>query len=126
MTLLFQIEPSSGKPIYKQIIDQINRLVMSGFLKPGAEIPPVRQVASDLEVNPMTVSKAYSLLEATGVLERLRGKGMIVSRNQRSTNSLAKKLQQIHPSLLESATQAKQLALPKKAVLEAFNQLLEE
>lgn len=126
MTLLFQIEPSSGKPIYKQMIEQINRLVMSGFLKPGTEIPSVRQVASDLEVNPMTVSKAYSLLEATGVLERVRGKGMIVARNQKSTNSLVKKLQQIQPSLVEAATQAKQLALPIDAVLKSLKKLLEE
>ena len=114
ISLLFQIKPSSGIPIYKQIIEQINRLVISGYLKPGDELPSVRQVAGYLEVNPMTISKAYSLLEATGVLERIRGKGMIIASNQKTAKNPEKRLELIRPVLIEAATQAKQLALPNK------------
>jgi GntR family transcriptional regulator len=126
INILFTIQPSSGIPIYKQIIDQVNRLVISGFLKPGDEIPSVRQVASNFDVNPMTISKAYSLLEATGVLERIRGKGMIVASNQDGDQSLKKRLEMIQPSLKEAAIQANQLGLPKEKVIKAFKQLLEE
>ena len=125
MTLLFHIKPSSGVPIYKQIIDQIHRLVVSGYLKAGEELPSVRQVASYLEVNPMTISKAYSLLEATGILERLRGRGMIVAQNQESAKDLEKRKELIRPVLREAATQASQLALSKDIALKLFKEILE-
>jgi GntR family transcriptional regulator len=124
--LLFQIKPSSGIPIYKQIIDQVNRLVASGHLRPGDELPSIRQVASVFAVNPMTVSKAYSLLEATGVLERLRGKGMIVASNQAATRNHRKRLGLMEPILREAAAQASQLGLPKETILQAFAEYLEE
>jgi GntR family transcriptional regulator len=124
--LLFQIKPSSGFPIYRQLIEQINRLVASGYLKAGDELPSVRQVAGHFEVNPMTISKAYSLLEALGVLERVRGKGMIVASDQGATRSLKKRMELVAPILKEAATQANQLGLPKEAVLRALVGYLEE
>ena len=126
ITLNFNIEPSSGVPIYKQIIDQISRLVISGFLKPGDKLPSVRQTAGTLEVNPMTISKAYSILEATGVLERKRGIGMIVASDQKQTKDIDKRLELIKPVLNEAATQANQLAIPKDTILELFKEILEK
>jgi GntR family transcriptional regulator len=76
----FNISPSSGVPIYKQLFSQIERMVLSGYFSQGDSLPSVRQVAADLEVNPMTVSKAYGLLEERGYLTRLRGKGMVVAK----------------------------------------------
>ncbi len=76
----FNISPSSGVPIYKQLFNQIERMVLSGYFAQGDTLPSVRQVAADLEVNPMTVSKAYGLLEERGYLTRLRGKGMVVAK----------------------------------------------
>ncbi len=126
-TMLFTIQPSSGVPIYRQIVEQITRLVISGYLQPGDELPSVRQVAGELEVNPMTVSKAYSLLEATGILERVRGKGMIVSSERREgEGSLEKRMELIRPILIEAAAQAKQLGLPGNKILEILDKLLEE
>lgn len=126
INLLFQVQPGSGVPIYRQIIDQVNRMVISGYLKPGDELPSVRQVASDLEVNQMTISKAYSLLEAAGVLERNRGRPMAVATGQGETQSTAKRLELIRPALMEAVTQTNQLALPKEVVLKEFTKLLEE
>jgi len=126
ITLLFQIKPSSGIPIYRQVVDQVNRLVASGALKAGDELPSVRQVAGHFEVNPMTISKAYSLLEAVGVLERLRGKGMIVASDQAATRSLRKRLELVQPILREAAAQANQLGLPKEAILQTIAGYLEE
>ncbi len=125
-SLMFQIQPSSGTPIYRQIIDQVSRLVISGFLKPGDELPSVRQAAGELEVNPMTISKAYSMLEAGGVLERMRGKGMIVASGQDSSKDIRKRLEIIRPILEEAVTQAGQLALPKESIMELLSELLEE
>lgn len=124
--LLFQVKPNSGVPIYRQLIEQVNRLVASGYLKPGDELPSVRRLADYLEVNQMTISKAYSLLEATGVLERNRGKRMAVAANQAETQGMEKRLRLIRPVLMEAATQANQLALSKETVLNEFKKLLEE
>ncbi len=107
-------------------MEQINRLVASGALQAGDELPSVRQVAGQFAVNPMTISKAYSLLEALGVLERVRGKGMIVASDQSATRSLKKRIDLIQPILREAATQANQLGLPKESVLQALAEYLEE
>ena len=74
----FEIHPSSGVPIYRQLIDQVHALVSGGKLRPGDLLPSVRTVARAADVNPMTVSKAYSQLEAAGVVQRVRGQGMRV------------------------------------------------
>jgi GntR family transcriptional regulator len=126
IALLLQINPSSGVPIYRQLMEQIHRLVASGALQAGDELPSVRQVAGQFAVNPMTISKAYSLLEALGVLERVRGKGMIVASDQSATRSLKKRIDLIQPILQEVAIQANQLSLPKESVLQALAEYLEE
>ena len=77
-TAIFEINPTSGVPIYRQIVDQVHALVAGGTLRAGDLLPSVRQVASDAAVNPMTVSKAYSRLETEGVVRRVRGLGMEV------------------------------------------------
>ena len=58
--LLFQINPSSGVPIYRQLMDQVRTLIGAGRLAEGAMVPSVRQIAEGLQINPMTVSKAWS------------------------------------------------------------------
>ena len=116
--LNFQINPSSGEPIYKQLIEQINRLILSGFLKAGDGLPSVRQAASSLEVNPMTISKAYSLLESNGLLERRRGRGMVVAENHTKPQTIAKRLEKISPILEEAAAQARQLNIPKNEIFQ--------
>ena len=60
---LFSIVPGSTEPIYRQLVEQVRRLVAGGQLAPGDALPSVREVALQLAVNPMTVSKAYGLLE---------------------------------------------------------------
>ncbi len=62
-----------GVPIYRQIMDQVRALIASGRLEAGDQVASVRQMAADLEVNIMTVSKAWAKLEAEGLLERGRG-----------------------------------------------------
>jgi GntR family transcriptional regulator len=79
LPLRFDIQPSDSTPIYRQIVEQVQRRVRSGQWRAGEELPSVRAVALEHAINPMTVSKAYSLLEAEGLLERRRGMGMVVA-----------------------------------------------
>ena len=124
--LSFQINPSSGEPIYRQLFDQIKRLISSGYLKPGEEMPSVRQLAASLTVNPMTISKSYSLLETVGLLERRRGKGMFVSAAGDHQQDHQNRLRMLRPALEEAATQGRQLALQDKEMIALFTAILKE
>jgi GntR family transcriptional regulator len=74
-----QIAPGDGVPIYVQIADQVKRLVASGRLAPGEELPPIRALAERLLVNPNTVARAYRELELAGVVTKRRTAGTFVS-----------------------------------------------
>ncbi len=73
------INPKEGKPLYRQIMDQVKYLVASGRLRPGEELPTVRGLAQDLLINPNTVARAYRELEQAGILVTRQGAGTYVS-----------------------------------------------
>lgn len=75
----FHIDPSSGTPIYRQIVDQVRQAVAGGILRPGDRLPSVRDLAIELAVNPNTIAKAYQELERAGVIETPRGRGSFVA-----------------------------------------------
>jgi GntR family transcriptional regulator len=108
---LFVLQPSSGVPIYRQMVDQVRRLVASGQLTPGTELPSVREVAAEYTVNPTTISKAYSLLEAEGLLQRNRGKPMTIASARRNQNGIAQRLGQVEPQVDSLVLAARQLDL---------------
>ena len=76
---MFNINTTSDKPIYEQIIDNIKELSLKKILKPGDKLPSVRQMATMLSVNPNTVSKAYQELERQKLTDTVRGKGTFMS-----------------------------------------------
>ena len=71
----FRIIPSSGEPIYQQLIRQVKFLVGAGRLPDGTRLPSVRALAAELEINPNTVARAYRDLESIGLVETQRGGG---------------------------------------------------
>ena len=73
-----QVSTKSGIPIYRQVIEQIERQIASGRLKPGTQLPPVRKLAEQLLINPNTVARVYRELEAGGVLTTRQGSGVFV------------------------------------------------
>ncbi len=73
------INPKDGKPIYRQIIEQVKYLIAAGRLQPGQELPTVRGLAQELLINPNTVARAYRELEQAGILLTRQGSGTFVS-----------------------------------------------
>ena len=73
-----QINFRSGIPIYIQIMDQIRQMVATGDLKPGDQLPTVRQLAIDLQVNWNTVARAYRLLDEAGLISTQQGRGTYI------------------------------------------------
>ncbi len=123
---LFSITPGSADPIYRQLIDQVRRLVAGGQMTPGDALPSVRDVAQALAVNPMTVSKAYGLLEVEGLVERRRGLGMLVADRPRTTQGSAGREALLRPTLERAAREARELELDPDTVLALFTHILKE
>lgn len=113
---MFILNPHSGIPIYRQVLEQVRRQIASGRLKPGDALPSVREVALEHAVNPMTISKAYSLLQAEGLLEHNRGKPMTVAAQPRSQLPLPSRLAQVEPLVEQLALAARQLQLSQAEV----------
>lgn len=115
------IVTGSPEPIYRQLIEQIRRRVASGAWPVGTEVPSVRELAQSLAVNPMTVSKAYGLLEAEGLLERRRGLPMVVAAGHAPPSSPEALLR---PTLQRAAAEAGQLGIAPDRALELFAEVL--
>jgi len=77
--VLIRVDPEDKRPIYVQIVDEVRRSLVLGFLKPDAPLPSVRQLAVTLRVNPNTVSQAYRELERQGLAYVRRGEGTFAS-----------------------------------------------
>lgn len=75
----FKLDPKTGIPFYRQIIDQIKFGIASGNLKTGEQLPTVRSLAVDLKVNLNTIAKAYKELEIQNILETQQGTGTFIN-----------------------------------------------
>ena len=85
--MLFRPNPSSGVPIYLQLMEQVKHSIETGALRPGEQLPGIRPLAEELVVNPNTVAKAYRELEHEGVIELRQGAGAFVSAAARARKS---------------------------------------
>ena len=74
----FELDFHSGVPIYEQIVDRVRGWVSSGQIKPGDQLPTVRQLALELRVNFNTVARAYRLLDEVGLISTQRGRGTYI------------------------------------------------
>jgi GntR family transcriptional regulator len=123
---LFSITTGSSEPIYRQLVEQVRRLVAAGQMAPGDGMPSVREVAQALTLNPMTVSKAYGLLEMEGLLTRKRGMGMSIAERADTPHSALERAELLRPILERAAMEARQLELDPDTVLTLFTHILKE
>src|SRR3954469_23299006 len=77
--MLLRPNPSSGVPIYLQLMEQVKHAIETGALRPGEQLPGMRPLAEELVINPNTVAKAYRELEHEGVIELRHGAGAFVT-----------------------------------------------
>lgn len=121
--MLITLERNSGIPVFRQICEQIRFQVAAGILGPGSETPSTRELAAQLGINPMTVSKAYALLEQEGVLERRPGLSLVVrGRSERAEHGA--RLEELQRMLRPVALAAHQLGVPASEALELFRKAL--
>jgi GntR family transcriptional regulator len=123
---LFSIATGSSEPIYRQLVEQARRLVAGGHLAHGDAMPSVREIAQALALNPMTVSKAYGMLEMEGVLSRRRGMGMVVADAPKRSRSVSARAELLRPTLERAALEARQLELDPETVLALFSKIMKD
>lgn len=114
------------QPIYRQLHERILGLILAGAIKEGEAIPSVRQVASDYQINHLTVAKAYQELVDQGLVEKRRGLGMFVvpgAQKQLSASERAKFLEQELPQI---TARAKQLGIKKNELIDTIKQMMEK
>lgn len=87
----FKLDPRSGVPVYRQIIDQVLGGVSAGSLTPGDQLPTVRQLAVDLAINPNTVVRAYRELEIREVLSTQQGTGTFITEKKPQPDELERR-----------------------------------
>jgi GntR family transcriptional regulator len=124
MPPLLIINPHNGVPAYRQLMDQIKLQIATGVLAAGTEMASTRALSAELTLNPMTISKAYSLLEREGVLERRRGQTLVV-RERPSGSVETDKLAHLRRQLAEAATLAGQLGISRPQALRLFRETLD-
>jgi len=101
----FALDLHTGVPVYRQLIDQVRAGVASGTLTAGAQLPTVRQLAVDLEINPNTVMRAYRELELGGLLETHQGTGTFIS-DKKPEKKTAERERQLNQMAGEFAARA--------------------
>lgn len=123
--LHFQIDPHSGVPVYRQVMDQVKYYIASGVLRAGDQLPSIRELAQSLAVNPTTVVKTYSELQHEGVIEMRHGKGAFVAEglSRLSDRERDKALRRLARQL---AVEAAQMGASERMVLRIVSEEMKE
>ena len=121
--MIIIVDSHSGVPVYRQLVEQIKFHVASGVLRPGDEISSTRALSVELGVNPMTVSRAFSLLEEEGVLERRPGLPLVVRARQPAARRATQRTQ-LKKVLTPVVTRIRQLGVPDAEAVELLREML--
>jgi GntR family transcriptional regulator len=119
----FGLDLHSGVPVYRQLIDQVRAGMASGSLAAGDQLPTVRQLAVDLEINPNTVMRAYRELELGGLLETHQGTGTFISEKKVEKKS-AERERQLGQMASEFAARAGAAGFTVEELIERMEELL--
>jgi len=122
--LHLQVDPHSGVPVYRQMMDQVRYYVAAGTLRPGDQLPSVRELAQNLRVNPTTVVKAYTELQHEGVIELKQGKGAFIAAHAPKMGEREKEAQ-LRRQARAFAVEAAQMGVPQAVLLRLLKEEME-
>jgi GntR family transcriptional regulator len=122
--MLFRLNPSSGVPLYLQLMEQVKHAVETSALRAGEQLPTIRKLAEDLVMNPNTVVRAYRELEHEGIIELKHGSGAFVRESVGDRTRVMRKAQAVAQAALE---RLEDLGLGEDEIRRLFeNELLKE
>jgi GntR family transcriptional regulator len=118
---VFLLSPNSGVPLYVQLQQQIRQRIASGQLAHGAQLPSVRDLSTELHINPLTVAKVYQNLEREGVVETRRGIGTYVSPRS-AVLKLDARLRQVSPAVDQLVAEAVHLGIGEEEIRDLLSE----
>lgn len=116
------IDLQNRKPIYEQIVERFQTLIVNGVMEPDSQMPSVRALAMELSINPNTIQKAYSALEQEGYIYPVKGRGNFVSGN---TDLKIRKQESVFQSLQELVHKSRELDITCETFVEKARQFYE-
>ncbi len=117
------LDPRSGVPVYRQIIDQVQGGMASGTLMAGDQLPTVRQLAVDLAINPNTVLRAYRELEFGGLLETQQGTGTFITQKKVERDE-AERTRQLNQLAVDVVARAGAAGFTVEELLDGLRELI--
>lgn len=112
---MITIDFQNRRPIYEQIVDRFETLIVNGVLEADAQLPSVRALSVELSINPNTIQKAYSILEQNGYIYPVKGRGNFVSGNEQLK---LRKQESIYRSLQETVRKGLELGISCESMTE--------
>ena len=121
---MFLVNPKSKQPLYEQLVEQLRRQLILGVMKAGAAMPSVRQLATELGINPNTIQKAYRRMEDEGMIVSVPGRGSFVSDDL--AGMLEKQRADQMDQMLHMLRTCREMGLSKETVAKLVEQAYEE
>jgi|SRR5580692_8456670 GntR family transcriptional regulator len=113
--MFLHLNPQSGLPIYRQMLQQLRERIASGQIPAEAQLPSVRDLSAELHINPLTVGKVYQILEREGLVEFRRGQGTFVTRGRKPA-SVAEQKKLIQPAIDQVVSEAIHLGIDESSL----------
>lgn len=117
-----QIDFRSEHPIYVQIVEQVQQMIATGELKPGDQLPTVRQLATDLRVNFNTIARAYRMLDESGLISTQQGRGTYIWERPSEEASRQLRRHGLHDLAQRYLDEAQRLGYSPDEVFDAFEE----
>ena len=117
------IDYKDRRPIYEQVIEKFQQIILCGILSPGDSMPSVRSLAMELSINPNTIQRAYAELERQGFIYSIKGRGSFVSFNE---ELLTMKKREVIVEIQKIAELAKNIQITEKEVMDCVKAVYRE
>ena len=114
--MMIMLDYKDTRPIYEQVVEKFQTLILKGVLEPDAQLPSVRSLAFELSINPNTIQRAYGELERQGFIYTVKGRGGFVRYNE---DLLEIRKERLREQIAEILEEARELNIPIKELLEA-------
>lgn len=112
------IDYKDSRPIFEQIVEKYEKLILHGAIEPNTQMPSIRKLAMELSLNPNTVQKAYAELERRGYTYTVKGKGVFVNYDPKQK---AAKTEQVLESIQALVSEAMELGLSQDEIISSMN-----
>jgi GntR family transcriptional regulator len=119
--MFLYLNPQSGLPIYRQMLQQLRERISSGQLAADTQLPSVRDLSTELHINPLTVSKVYQMLEREGLVEFRRGQGTFITAGRKPV-SAAEQQKLIQPAIDQVVSEAVHLGIDESTLQRLIRQ----